>query len=122
MALRKVTRTKPVALVASAVIGVILVAGALVLAARAVPSGGAGGPTLTGSYTGRVSQVNRTGNAVCLDVNGSSVCGDVWLPSGQAAPSLGSTLTVWVLRVPIANGASVEEWVPQPPPANGYGT
>ena len=93
-----------------------LVVGVVVLVAIALIAGylasrlatpGPSPVSVTGELSGVVSKVNAGRTNICLTVSGNpeAVCSGLWLPDGVAFPSVGSRISVWVVRVPTAQGA-----------------
>ena len=75
-------------------------------------------PVVTGEVTGTVDVVNAAGTKVCLTPSGGGdqVCSGLWLPTDgrRAAPSVGDTLSVWIIRLPAGKDVWVDQFVAKP--------
>lgn len=61
---------------------------------------------VTQELSGVVSQVNGDQTNICMkvDVSADAVCSGLWLPDGTAFPTVGTSISVWVVTLPTANG------------------
>jgi len=70
-------------------------------------------PTVVGEATGVVTVVNQAGSALCLSGPGSGdePCSNLLMPMDGAAPAVGDTVSVWIVRVPLADGSMIDTFV-----------
>ena len=76
-------------------------------------------PTVTGEVSGTVTLVNQRGDSVCLAAagTGEQVCSSILWPSPGGVvnvPSVGDTISVWVVRIPTGPSAWMDQFVVKP--------
>lgn len=81
-------------------------------------------PVVAGTQVGTVTVVGASGKEICIAVSGvaDAVCGNLWLTPQDTVPQVGSIIRVWILKVPLAGGLAIEEWVLQPSEARNLGS